>query len=205
MTRRVTPKESQPEFGRRLEEALNHANQSRKALAAHLGISVQSVGQVINGPTVAMAAENSVRAARFLGVSVHWLATGEGTMLEETEAPALYLSHSHTIVDTAVLRRLMTDLGDLLPEDREHFVTEISSLAEKMRRYRDSFRNERGIPEAVPDARVAQHIKPAPPWDGHERREEPAPVEYDRRRVYFDYGGGGTPVPRPAQKKRGAT
>lgn len=75
-------KSEQPEFGRRLELAIAHAKKSRKELADHLGISPQSVGQVINGPTVAMTADNSARSAAYLGVSGYWLATGEGTMLE---------------------------------------------------------------------------------------------------------------------------
>lgn len=72
----------QPLFGRRLARALGRAKKSRKELAKELGVSVQSIGQVINGPTIAMTADNSARSARFLGVSGFWLATGEGEMIE---------------------------------------------------------------------------------------------------------------------------
>lgn len=67
-----------PDFGTRLERALELAGESQRSLAAELGISVQAVGQVVNGRTKAMTAENTAKAARFLQVSPLWLATGEG-------------------------------------------------------------------------------------------------------------------------------
>lgn len=65
-------------YGRRLDEALKRAGKTRKELAEHLGISVQGVGKVINGMSNALTADNSARAARFLRVDHHWLATGQG-------------------------------------------------------------------------------------------------------------------------------
>lgn len=68
-------------YGKRLEKALELAGKDRKELAAHLEISVQAVGQVITGGRSGnqrFDAENSARAAQFLGVDHFWLATGEG-------------------------------------------------------------------------------------------------------------------------------
>ena len=54
---------------------------TRSDLAKAIGRSPQAVGQVINGTTKALTAENNSLAAIYLGVNPHWLATGEGTML----------------------------------------------------------------------------------------------------------------------------
>ncbi|WP_295541018.1 helix-turn-helix transcriptional regulator [uncultured Pseudacidovorax sp.] len=66
-------------YGKRLNYALQVlAKKDRKELATAIGLSVQSIGQVITGVTKALTAENSSKAARFLRVDHHWLATGEG-------------------------------------------------------------------------------------------------------------------------------
>lgn len=65
-------------YGSRLEHALELAHKTRGDLARHLGVSTQAIGQVITGSTKSLTAENSARAARFLRVDHHWLATGEG-------------------------------------------------------------------------------------------------------------------------------
>ena len=65
-------------YGKRLDQAISMAKSSRKALAIGIGVSEQAIGQVIRGDTVAFSAENSAKAARFLRVDHHWLATGEG-------------------------------------------------------------------------------------------------------------------------------
>lgn len=64
-------------FGDRLNTALTIARKTRRELAEHLGISEQAVGQVINGQTISLSAENAARAARLLECSAYWLATGE--------------------------------------------------------------------------------------------------------------------------------
>lgn len=78
-------------YGKRLEKALEMAGKDRQALAAALGISPQAVGQVITGGrsgVQAFTAENSARAAKFLGVNHFWLATGEGSaQLEGSDWP----------------------------------------------------------------------------------------------------------------------
>jgi len=65
-------------FGQRLELALKLAEKDRSALAEATDLTVQAIGQVIQGKTKALTAENSAKAARFLKVDSYWLATGEG-------------------------------------------------------------------------------------------------------------------------------
>lgn len=64
-------------YGERLDQALALAGKDRKALAAALGISVQAIGQSVRGPGM-LKADNSAKAAKYLAVDHHWLATGEG-------------------------------------------------------------------------------------------------------------------------------
>lgn len=68
----------------RLQVALKHASKSLKDLQEHLGVSYQAMKKVADGKTKALSAENHSRAARFLGVNGHWLATGEESMLNQT-------------------------------------------------------------------------------------------------------------------------
>jgi hypothetical protein len=76
-------------YGSRLEEALQESGKDRAELAQCLGISVQAIGQVMRGETRALTAENSAKAARFLGVDDYWLATGEGAKKKASETPSI--------------------------------------------------------------------------------------------------------------------
>jgi hypothetical protein len=53
-----------------------------RGLARHIGISYQAVKKLVDpeGGSNTLSVENSARAARHLGVSSDWLATGEGQM-----------------------------------------------------------------------------------------------------------------------------
>jgi len=65
-------------YGERLDHALKLAKTDRKSLGAAISLSVQAIGMVIRGESVALTAENSARAAKFLRVDHYWLATGDG-------------------------------------------------------------------------------------------------------------------------------
>jgi hypothetical protein len=65
-------------YSERLDEAMRAVTVDRKALANHLHISVQAVGQVLTGKTKALDAANHVKAALFLKCDPLWLATGDG-------------------------------------------------------------------------------------------------------------------------------
>jgi len=74
-------------YGERLAQALDLSGKDRQDLADDLSISVQAVSQVLLGKTKALTAENSVKAARFLGVDAYWLATGAGSPQAQAEVP----------------------------------------------------------------------------------------------------------------------
>lgn len=96
------------DFGDRLQTALDLAKKDRRALAEHLGISVQAVGQTVTGKTKNFTAANTARAARFLGVNWYWLATGE-------ETPAVADGVKLTSEERGVLERVLksaTPIGD---------------------------------------------------------------------------------------------
>ena len=64
-------------YGERLEQVLKQSGKSRRELAAHLGITVQAVGQVVRGESTAFNAERHVRTALFLECDSLYLVTGE--------------------------------------------------------------------------------------------------------------------------------
>jgi transcriptional regulator with XRE-family HTH domain len=64
----------------RINEAFAHSNCSKRALARAVGISAPSVNQWFTGKTLSIQYPYLVKAAHFLQVSPHWLATGEGEM-----------------------------------------------------------------------------------------------------------------------------
>ena len=68
-------------YGSRLQAALERKKASKTDLAKAIGRTPQAVGQVINGTTKALTAENNSLAAIYLDVNPHWLATGEGEMV----------------------------------------------------------------------------------------------------------------------------
>lgn len=68
-------------YGSRLQAALERKKASKTDLAKAMGRTPQAVGQVINGTTKALTAENNSLAAIYLGVNPDWLATGEGEMV----------------------------------------------------------------------------------------------------------------------------
>lgn len=75
-------------YGSRLQAALERKKASKTDLAKAMGRTPQAVGQVINGTTKALTAENNSLAAIYLGVNPDWLATGEGEMLAAGRAEA---------------------------------------------------------------------------------------------------------------------
>lgn len=82
-------------FADRLARALEASGKSRGDLArvlrsskGSLGISDSAIGQLLDGSSKSMTAENCARAARFLEVNHYWLATGDGAM-RDTYSPSL--------------------------------------------------------------------------------------------------------------------
>lgn len=72
----------------RILTAITNKGTSRRALARHCGVTPAAVMAWTAGRTKELSAENAIKAAQFLGVSVEWLTTGKGS---ET-APVVALS-----------------------------------------------------------------------------------------------------------------
>jgi hypothetical protein len=73
-------------YKERIRQAMGGGDISTDAMrgfAKHLGVSYQAVKKLVDpdGGSNTLSAENNSRAARHLGVSPDWLATGEGEML----------------------------------------------------------------------------------------------------------------------------
>lgn len=73
-------------YGKRLKEALSYRQRDRKWLSLQIGVSVQAIGQVIQGKTNALTASNHDRTATVLNVSPIWLSSGIGSMLTHIAA-----------------------------------------------------------------------------------------------------------------------
>lgn len=100
-----------------MQAALERKKVSRADLAKAIGRSPQAIGQVINGTTKALTAENNSLAAIYLGINPDWLATGEGEMVlagSRVEPPNIVtLPPARRIVDT--LDELQAVVGQLSP------------------------------------------------------------------------------------------
>lgn len=103
-------------YGKRLQKALKATGKSRKQLAGALDCTVQAIGMVITGGGKAergLSAENNARAARFLRIDSHWLATGEGEMKSKTaDLPKDRASLSEDALELGVYFDHLTDPGD---------------------------------------------------------------------------------------------
>lgn len=92
--------------------------QGRKELAKALGVTVQAIGQVLNGSTRALTAENNERAARRCGVNPFWLATGEetpdATALAQDEQSLLSDYRALPAEAQAMLRAKAREVADLM-------------------------------------------------------------------------------------------
>ena len=69
------------DYSERLKLALRQSGYTIQHLADALGISYQACKKAVDGKTKAFSAANNQRAAKFLGVSSEWLATGETSLL----------------------------------------------------------------------------------------------------------------------------
>ncbi len=77
----------------RIRAALaNGSDLSQSGLAKACGISRASVNAWVNGKTDSIDGKYLTTAAYYLGVSAHWLSTGEGPMLPGSGEPSLAIS-----------------------------------------------------------------------------------------------------------------
>ena len=132
------------EFSERLRAAMALRSVAPKQLADTLGVSVQAVGQVLSGSTRALTAANTVRAARFLGVSVYWLATGEGEMrTPEKNGEQMALTQQE--------RDLIVALRVLHPDDRAKVIESVLDKArDHVKQLEDVIARNRAPAQLVP-------------------------------------------------------
>lgn len=64
--------------GERLRRAREQAGMTQEQLAREIGATRSAIAQVESGTSTSLNAENLAKAARCLGKSAVWLATGEG-------------------------------------------------------------------------------------------------------------------------------
>lgn len=120
-------------YGKRLESALTITGKDRKALARELGISTQAVGQVITAgadSSKAFTAKNNALAARYLRVNSHWLATGEGQMLDEL--PTADANETSETKGPELMRTALNILAICLHDMDTDSRTEAGYLLQKM-------------------------------------------------------------------------
>lgn len=96
-------------YGKRLDQAIKLAKSTRKALGSALEISEQAVGMVVRGDSGAFNVENSAKAARFLRIDHHWLATGEGEARPKSGWPFLSFGPAEYFELDDVLRQEVED------------------------------------------------------------------------------------------------
>ena len=160
-------------FGGRLAYALELSKKDRKALATALNTTVQAVGQVINGDTKSMTAENAARAARFMEVSGFWLATGDGEPQKAKPGMGATLFRSLDTFEAMLItlfRKLPTD------DERQHALIDLNQRLD-----------------------AATSIASSQTWSGKNRRGPPIPgYEPERRRS--DTLVSDTPMASPVSK-----
>lgn len=76
------------QFKDRLASAMAHANVTRVQLADFLRCSDAAIGAALRGESKQMSAGNVARTARYCGVNIYWLATGEESMVDDFSSAA---------------------------------------------------------------------------------------------------------------------
>lgn len=139
---------SESSFADRLGSAMGKSV-SRDALATALGISVQAIAQVLKGTTRALTAENTVKAARFLGVDSYWLATGAGS-------PEIIDVDPDEREFLAALRQIRR----INPETHTALLSKINEIADGLSATDALLRANHGVTGYVTSARAAEKLPP---------------------------------------------
>lgn len=125
-------------FADRLDRALKNRGCSRADLArvlrspkGTLGVSESAIGQLLDGKSKAMTAENCALASRFLGVDQYWLATGDGPMQPMPTATQLTASGTASpyLIASEVLDHLADVLARVPPHMRAAFADSLHAWA----------------------------------------------------------------------------
>ena len=101
----------------RLEAARVAAGVSQADIARAAGVSTASVSDWFSGATKSLKTKSAMATARFLGVSLDWLTTGQGPMaLSSTAAPTLLSPADDNIGIPLLDVRASAGLGEQQPD-----------------------------------------------------------------------------------------
>lgn len=123
-------------FGERLVEALKARNvPTQKDLAAHIGMSVSQISDIKKRfPNIEVG--TVMRIATYLDVSLHWLLTGDGPMIQESVNAA---SIDRAMV-TATLRRIAGNAAEIARDATGLVaIVEGHTMTEEQRRAAEEF------------------------------------------------------------------
>jgi transcriptional regulator with XRE-family HTH domain len=152
------------DFQVRLIAAMNRAGVNGAELGRAIGISSQAISLVLSGRSKALTAENTAKAARFLSVDQHWLATGEGQITPATpEARGL-------TPEALSIARWFDRLTE--PRERAQVETQVMGVILRALQRRDlppSDGQDQGSEPGIPPAPDPPHAPTTPPKPEHSR------------------------------------
>ena len=128
------------EYSERLKQAMDTAGVDTTALAKDIGVSYQAVRKALTGGR--FGAANNAKAAKRLGVTSDWLATGKGQRASSdgaSTAPAPVKGEVFRALSTEE-KELIEHWRHLLGKDRRAKLAEIAALAkERLEEKRELF------------------------------------------------------------------
>lgn len=129
----------------RIKLALEKSGITQAQLARACGVKPPSVNGWLNGKSKYLRGENLLAAAKALGVSHHWLATGKGLMVEDSDSEHVDAGRSTTQPDGSHLfykmakppsirqafERIASTLAQLSEPDRETIALLMRQLCDR--------------------------------------------------------------------------
>lgn len=100
-------------YADRFSEGLARPGKTRKGVADAMGVSVQAVGQIVNGQTKAATAENNAAAAAYFACDPTWLATGKGSPRWGELGPVTRVTQE-SVAEAQTVAATINRMGELL-------------------------------------------------------------------------------------------
>jgi DNA-binding XRE family transcriptional regulator len=117
------------EFGKRLFQAREHAKLTQQALAALVGMSQSTLAAA---ESTGAGSRKTPQLAAKCGVNSHWLATGEGEMLDGIVNVTMMPTAPYRVTQPATIETIVTRLGELL---QGHSATRQRTIADVFSRF----------------------------------------------------------------------
>lgn len=135
------------DYSDRLADAMKRRNVSAQQMADHLRVTYQAVKKVLDGKSKEFSAVNHEHAARFLGVSGYWLATGKPDTSQSTHGSALHEPAPEYKVSDPWIEEATAILSSLSAEDRRAAVLSLKTFAALLPKQNPN--NGQGVPLAA--------------------------------------------------------